>query len=115
MLDIEENLYNIQQYRPNWTDEDKTAYVNKLKYINENYDKLLAIHHALISNSLRTFDYLTDANAEFLLSYLRGKENDSEIKENDSESKEDLREIKNTLKKMQEDIKRIEDNIAIHK
>ena len=75
MLNIEQNLENIKEYRPNWTDEDKTAYVDKLKYINENYDKLLAIHHALISNSLRTFDYLTDATAEFLLSYLRGKEN----------------------------------------
>ena len=75
MIDIQENLENIIQYRPKWSDEDKTAYVDKLKYINENYDKLLAIHHALISNSLRTFDYLTDATAEFLLSYLRGKEN----------------------------------------
>jgi molecular chaperone GrpE (heat shock protein) len=73
MLNIEQNLENIKEYRPNWTDEDKTAYVDKLKYINENYDKLLAIHHALISNSLRTFDYLSDATAEFLLSYLRGK------------------------------------------
>lgn len=73
MLNIEQNLENIQQYRPRWTDEDKKTYVDNLKYINENYDKLLAIHHALIANSLRTFDYLTDATADFLLSYIRGK------------------------------------------
>lgn len=73
MINIDENLENIQQYRPRWTEADKKAYVDKLKNINDNYDKLLAIHHALIANSLRTFDYLTDATAEYLLSYIRSK------------------------------------------
>lgn len=110
MIDIQQNLENIIQYRPKWSDEDKTAYVDKLKYINENYDELLAIHHALISNSLRTFEYLTDATAEFLLSYLRGKIKNERF-EVISEIKEDLKEIKEDLKKMQENIELLENNV----
>ena len=107
MIDIQQNLENILPYRPNWSEDEKTAYTDNLKYINENYDKLLAIHHALISNSLHTFDYLTDATAEFLLSYLRGKIKNEKF-EVISEIKEDLKEMKDKLKKMQENIELLE-------
>ena len=110
MIDIQQNSENILPYRPNWSEDEKTAYVDKLKYINENYDKLLAIHHALISNSLRTFDYLTDATAEFIASYLRGKIKNEKF-EAIGEIKEDLREIKEILKKLQENIELLENNI----
>lgn len=73
MLNIEQNLENIQHYRPNWTDEDKTTYVDNLNYINENYDKLLPVHHDIIANSLYQFHYVTDLLADFIASYLRGK------------------------------------------
>lgn len=72
MLNIQQNLENIQQYRPNWTDEDKTTYVDNLNYINDNYDKLLPVHNDIIANSIDTFDYITDSIAEFVVSYLRG-------------------------------------------
>lgn len=103
MLNIQENLENILQYRPKLTEEEKTAYTDNLKYINAHYSKLLKVHYDIIEQSIYKFDYLTDALAEFIVSYLRGKENDSDIKE-------DLREIKNTLQKMQADIELLENN-----
>lgn len=73
MLNIEQNLENILPYRPRWSDRDKTAYVDNLNYINENYDKLLPVHHDIIAESIHKFDYLTDTLAEFAVAYLRGK------------------------------------------
>lgn len=72
MLNVERNLENILEYRLHWTDEEKTAYVDNLNYINENYDKLLQVHNDIIANSIDTFEYLTDILADFIVSYLRG-------------------------------------------
>lgn len=101
MLNIQENLENILQYRPKWGEVEKTAYADNLKYINAHYNKLLKVHHDIIEESIHKFDYLTDALADFIVSYLRGKENDSDIKE-------DLKEIKDTLSKMQVYMKLLE-------
>ena len=73
MLNTQHNLESILQYRPSWTDEDKTTYVDNLNYINDNYDKLLLVHHEIIANSIYRFDYVTDSIADFIVSYLRGK------------------------------------------
>lgn len=72
MLNTQQNLENILEYRPRWSDEDKTAYVDNLNFINDNYDKLLPVHHDIIANSIDTFEYLTDILADFVVSYLRG-------------------------------------------
>lgn len=71
MLNTKSNLESILQYRPSWTDEDKTAYVDNLNFINDNYDKLLPVHREIISNSIYQFEYLTDILAEFIVLYLR--------------------------------------------
>ena len=71
MLNIEQNLENILQYRPSWTDEEKTAYVDNLNYINDNCDKLLHVHREIIANSIYQFEYVTDLLADFIVSYLR--------------------------------------------
>lgn len=72
MLNTQQNLENILEYRPNWRDEEKTTYVDNLNYINDNCDKLLPVHREIIANSIYTFDYITDSIAEFVVSYLRG-------------------------------------------
>lgn len=74
MLNIEQNLENILEYRPNWTDEEKKAYVDKLNLINVNCAKLLPVHREIIANSLYTFHYVTDLLAEFIASYLISEE-----------------------------------------
>lgn len=71
MLNTQQNLENILQYRPSWTDKDKTTYVDNLNYINDNCDKLLPVHHEIIANSIYRFNYVTDSIADFIVLYLR--------------------------------------------
>lgn len=110
MINIQQNLENILPYRPNWSEDEKTAYIDNLKYINAHHDKLLKVHNDVIEDSIHKFDYLTDILAEFIASYLRGKMKNEKF-EAIREIKEDLKEIKDTLKKMQENIELLENNI----
>ncbi len=73
MIDIQQNLENILPYRPNWSEDEKTAYTDNLNYINAHHDKLLKVHNDVIEESIHKFDYLPDILAEFIASYLRGK------------------------------------------
>ena len=68
MLNTQQNLEEILPFRPIWTDEDKTAYVDNLNYINDNCDKLLPVHREIIANSIYQFNYVTDSLAEFVVS-----------------------------------------------
>lgn len=72
MLNIEQNLENILEHRPSWTDEKKTTYVDNLNLINVNCAKLLPVHCEIIANSLYQFHYITDLLADFIATYLRG-------------------------------------------
>lgn len=74
MLDIQQNLENILPYRQ-WSEDEKTAYTDNLNYINAHHDKLLKVHNDIIEDSIYKFDYLTDILAEYIVTYLRGKEN----------------------------------------
>ena len=73
MLNTQENLEKILPNRPTWSEVNKTKYVDNLNIINENYSKLLAVHHNMMQSSLEAFDYVTDLVAEFVTSYIRGK------------------------------------------
>ena len=70
MLNVEQNLENILEYRPSWTDEEKTTYVDNLNLINVNCAKLLPVHREIIANSLYQFHYVTDLLSDFIASYL---------------------------------------------
>ena len=110
MLNIQENLENILPYRPKWSEVEKTAYTDNLKYINAHHDKLLKVHNDIIEDSIYKFDYLTDVLAEFIASYMRDKIKNEKF-EAIREIKEDLKEIKDTLNKMQENIDVLENNV----